>query len=121
MLSYYTAWLKYYYPTEFMFSVLKNESDKDAKTEYLIESKRLGIKILLPHINESDVDFIFVGGSLVMNDYLNELVDLIKTATDIPVILFPGSNKQISRHADAILLLSSIKSNDFSFYNTRFR
>jgi len=57
MLSYYTAWLKYYYPLEFMFSVLKNEGDKDARTEYLIEAKRLGLKIKLPHINESDVYF----------------------------------------------------------------
>jgi DNA polymerase-3 subunit alpha len=40
-----------------MFSVLKNENDKDARTEYLIESKRLGLKILLPHINESSVHF----------------------------------------------------------------
>jgi DNA polymerase-3 subunit alpha len=57
MLSYYTAWLKHYYPLEFMFSVLKNEGDKDARTEYLIEAKRLGLKIKLPHINESDVYF----------------------------------------------------------------
>ena len=57
MLSYYTAWLKYYYPLEFMFSVLKNEGDKDARTEYLIEAKRLGLKIKLPHVNESDVYF----------------------------------------------------------------
>jgi DNA polymerase-3 subunit alpha len=57
MLSYYTAWLKTYYPLEFMFSVLKNENDKDARTEYLIEAKRLGLKVLLPHINESDVYF----------------------------------------------------------------
>lgn len=57
MLSYYTAWLKHYYPLEFMFSILKNENDKDARTEYLIEAKRLGLKILLPHINESDVYF----------------------------------------------------------------
>jgi DNA polymerase-3 subunit alpha len=57
MLSYYAAWLKYYYPLEFMFAILKNESDKDARTEYLIEAKRLGLKILLPHINESDVYF----------------------------------------------------------------
>ena len=57
MLSYYTAWLKSYYPLEFMFSILKNENDKDARTEYLIESKRLGLKIMLPHINESDVYF----------------------------------------------------------------
>jgi DNA polymerase-3 subunit alpha len=57
MLSYYTAWLKVNYPLEFMFSILKNENDKDARTEYLIEAKRLGLKILLPHINESDVYF----------------------------------------------------------------
>jgi len=57
MLSYYTAWLKVNYPLEFMFSILKNENDKDARTEYLIESKRLGLKILLPHINESSVHF----------------------------------------------------------------
>jgi DNA polymerase-3 subunit alpha len=57
MLSYYTAWLKSYYPLEFMFSVLKNEGDKDARTEYLIEAKRLGLKIKLPHVNESDVYF----------------------------------------------------------------
>jgi DNA polymerase-3 subunit alpha len=57
MLSYYTAWLKKYYPLEFMFSILKNENDKDARTEYLIEAKRLNLKVLLPHVNESDVYF----------------------------------------------------------------
>lgn len=57
MLSYYTAWLKHYYPLEFMFAILKNEGDKDARTEYLIEAKRLGLKVTLPHINESDVFF----------------------------------------------------------------
>jgi DNA polymerase-3 subunit alpha len=57
MLSYYTAWLKTYYPLEFMFSILKNENDKDARTEYLIEAKRLGLKIKLPHINESEMYF----------------------------------------------------------------
>ena len=57
MLSYYTAWLKSYYPLEFMFSILKNENDKDARTEYLIESKRLGLRVSLPHINESDIYF----------------------------------------------------------------
>jgi DNA polymerase-3 subunit alpha len=57
MLSYYTAWLKTYYPLEFMFSILKNENDKDARTEYLIEAKRLGLRVSLPHINESDIYF----------------------------------------------------------------
>ena len=64
MLSYYTAWLKCYYPLEFMFAILKNEKDKDARTDYLLEAKRLGIKVLLPHINESDLDFSIQGESL---------------------------------------------------------
>jgi len=64
MLSYYTAWLKHYYPLEFMFAILKNENDKDARTDYLLEAKRLGIKVLLPHINESALDFSIQGNSL---------------------------------------------------------
>ncbi len=59
--SYWTAWLKYYYPIEFMYSLLKNEGDKDARTEYLIEAKRMGIPVRLPHINESDIDFKIEG------------------------------------------------------------
>ena len=64
MLSYYTAWLKFYYPLEFLFSLLKNEGDKDTRTEYLIEAKRLGLKIKLPHVNESDVNFSLQGDSI---------------------------------------------------------
>jgi DNA polymerase III subunit alpha len=64
MLSYYAAWLKNYYPLEFMFSILKNENDKDARTEYLIESKRLGLSVKLPHVNESDIYFSLQGDSI---------------------------------------------------------
>ena len=63
-LSYWTAWLKYYYPIEFMFSMLKNEKDKDVRTEYLIEAKRMGIPIRLPHVNESDIDFKIEGKAI---------------------------------------------------------
>jgi DNA polymerase-3 subunit alpha len=60
-LSYWTAWLKYHYPLEFMFALLKNEKDKDARTEYLIEAKRMGIPVKLPHVNDSDMDFKIEG------------------------------------------------------------
>ncbi len=60
-LSYWTAWLKNYYPLEFMYALLKNEKDKDVRTEYLIEAKRLGIPMKLPHINESGLDFKIEG------------------------------------------------------------
>ena len=65
MLSYYTAWFKHYYPLEFMFSLLKNEGNKDTRTEYLIEAKRLGLKVKLPHINESELYFSLKGDSII--------------------------------------------------------
>jgi len=65
LLSYYTAWLKHYFPLEFMFSILKNENDKDARTEYLIESKRLGLRVKLPHVNESDIYFSLQKDSII--------------------------------------------------------
>ena len=63
-LSYWTAWLKYYYPVEFMYSLLKSEQDKDARTEYLIEAKRMNIPVKLPHVNESESDFKIEGKSI---------------------------------------------------------
>lgn len=65
MLTYWTAWLKHYYPTEFMCSAMRNEGDKDVLTEYLIEAKRLKIDVILPHVNISDVKFSIQGDSIV--------------------------------------------------------
>lgn len=64
LLTYWTAWLKVNYPTEFMFALLKSEGDPDKLTEYLIEAKRLGIKILLPHVNKSALEFTIEGGDI---------------------------------------------------------
>jgi len=63
-LSYWCTWLKTHYPLEFMTALLANEDDKDAITEYLIEAKRMGIKILLPHVNKSAVNFGIEGDAI---------------------------------------------------------
>lgn len=57
---------------------------------------------------EAKVDYFFVGGSLVVSDYLESCVETIKAHSDLPVILFPGSPSQLSRKADALLYLSLI-------------
>ncbi len=54
------------------------------------------------------VDYLLVGGSLVISNHLDECVQQIKQSCDIPVILFPGSPSQISKYADALLYLSLI-------------
>jgi putative glycerol-1-phosphate prenyltransferase len=54
------------------------------------------------------VDYFFVGGSLVISDYLDQCVQYIKRSCAIPVLLFPGSPSQISKYADALLYLSLI-------------
>lgn len=54
------------------------------------------------------VDYFFVGGSLVISDYLDPCVQHIKRNCSIPVLLFPGSPSQISKYADALLYLSLI-------------
>lgn len=54
------------------------------------------------------VDYFLVGGSLVISNYLDECVQLIKRSCNIPAILFPGSPSQVSKYADALLYLSLI-------------
>ena len=63
---------------------------------------------LIQSANQSNVDYLLVGGSLVVSDHLDECIEQIKKETSIPVILFPGSPSQLSRHADALLYLSLI-------------
>jgi phosphoglycerol geranylgeranyltransferase len=58
--------------------------------------------------SDAGVDFLFAGGSLVMNQRMDEMIGWLKTETNIPVIIFPGSTMQISVLADGILLLSLI-------------
>ena len=69
---------------------------------------RNAIGDLITLANDSSVDYILVGGSLLVNDNLDKCIELIKSGTGLPVILFPGSEMQINGKADAILLLSLI-------------
>lgn len=57
---------------------------------------------------DARVDYILVGGSLVVTNHLDDVVIRIRKACTIPVILFPGSPSQLSRYANALLYLSLI-------------
>jgi phosphoglycerol geranylgeranyltransferase len=58
--------------------------------------------------NEAAADYLFVGGSLMVSNQLDECIRQIKEETSIPVVLFPGSPAQLSKYADALLYLSLI-------------
>jgi len=64
------------------------------------------INHLIEKINQSPATHIFVGGSIVQNTILEELITALKQKTNLPVILFPGDPSQISPKADGILFLS---------------
>ena len=57
---------------------------------------------------KANVDFIFIGGSLVVTSKLDEIILHIKKETSIPLVIFPGNPSQVSRYADGLLYLSLI-------------
>lgn len=57
---------------------------------------------------DAKVDYIFVGGSLVISNTIEHCIKQIKASCHIPVILFPGSPSQVTPYADALLYLSLI-------------
>ena len=59
-------------------------------------------------VNDSDFDVVFVGGSLISDNEFESRIKAIFENTDLPVIIFPGSSNQLSKHADGVLFLSLI-------------
>ena len=57
---------------------------------------------------QAKVDYFFIGGSLIVNNMLDNCLESIKKRCDIPMILFPGNSFQLSFRANAVLLLSLI-------------
>jgi DNA polymerase-3 subunit alpha len=58
LLSFWTAYLKANYPTEYMAALLTSvRDDKDKSSLYLNECRRMGIKVLPPDVNESDSEY----------------------------------------------------------------
>lgn len=90
-----------------------SEKKKQGKKSFavLIDPDKVNNSVLDELIDLSvtaKVDFLLVGGSLVISNHLDECVQHIKKNCDIPVILFPGSPSQVSKYADALLYLSLI-------------
>ena len=65
LVSYWTAYLKANFPTEYMAALLTSvRDDKDKSALYLNECRRMGIKVLPPDVNESESGYTPVGGDI---------------------------------------------------------
>jgi len=98
-----------------MKQVLKNifqfKENNQKALAVLIDPDSLSKDLLIEQVQlakQNSVDYLFVGGSMITDDCLDETLDYIKSNCEIPTILFPGSLYQINAKADAILFLSLI-------------
>ena len=65
VVSYQTAWLKYYYPVEFMAALMTSVIENPPKVaEYIYACRQMNIKILPPDINKGEADFSVDGGNI---------------------------------------------------------
>ncbi len=65
VVAYRTAWLKHYYPVEFMAALISSiMSDTNSVSLYIQECKRLNIEVLKPDINESKLKFTVADGKI---------------------------------------------------------
>lgn len=65
VVSYQTAFLKYYYPVEYMAALMTSVIDNPGKvSEYIMTCRNMGIEILPPDINEGSFDFSVSGNSI---------------------------------------------------------
>ncbi len=64
MVSYKSAWLRAHFPAEFMAAVISNQGGYYSTFAYLSEARRMGLRILLPDINESDIPYTGKGRQL---------------------------------------------------------
>ncbi len=79
MIAYQTAYLKYYFPVQYMTAVLNNHGGFYAKAAYVEECRRMGIRLLPPDINLSRREFACRGDTIRVGlDMVFELTDTTK-------------------------------------------
>jgi phosphoglycerol geranylgeranyltransferase len=97
--------------TNIYSKILKAKGENEKLLAILLDPDKIDLNkagTLIEKINQSPATHIFIGGSLVENNILDELIIQLKQKVTLPIVLFPGNPSQISQEADAILFLSLI-------------
>ncbi|SHL89736.1 phosphoglycerol geranylgeranyltransferase [Flavobacterium xinjiangense] len=98
--------------------ILKFKSESKKLLAILLDPDKVVLEnlvVLISKINQSSATHIFIGGSQVKTNILDELITIIKQNSNLPIVLFPGNPSQISDKADAILFLSLISGRNSDF------
>lgn len=91
--------------------LLEAKSRGEKKFAILIDpdgSKINNLDLIISESQRADVDYFFIGGSLIRDNKLDEVLTRIKALCNIPCVLFPGNSFQLNEKADALLFLSLI-------------
>src|ERR1700709_2872178 len=97
--------------SEIYQSFVKQKANGRKSFAVLIDPDKVNVsqtEELIQLAADAKVDYIFVGGSLVIGNNIEQCIKQIKANCHIPVILFPGSPSQVTPYADALLYLSLI-------------
>ena len=99
-----------------IFYKIKDIKNKRGAVSFaLIDPDKKNDIFLKKHINKinnSDFDFIMIGGSLIIDNNFDKRISIIRSETDKPLILFPGSSLQITNKVDAMLYISLLSGNN---------
>lgn len=98
--------------------ILKSKIENEKLLAILLDPDKIDLDkagTLIEKINQSPATHIFIGGSHVENNILDELISRIKQNCNLPIVLFPGNPSQISDKAEAILFLSLISGRNPDF------
>lgn len=105
-------------------NLLKAKETKKKLLAILLDPDKIdlaNVELIIKKIAQSPATHIFIGGSTIENNILDELILKIRQTSiflgweTLPIVLFPGNPSQISAHADGILFLSLISGRNPDF------
>lgn len=98
--------------------ILQSKKEKKKLLAILLDPDKItldSLKVIIPKINQSPATHIFIGGSLVLANTIDEIIRELKQKTKLPVLLFPGNPSQISIEAHGILFLTLLSGRNPDF------
>lgn len=98
--------------------ILLAKKEKSKLLAILLDPDKIdldAVPALIQKVIKAPATHVFIGGSHVTHNIIDELILKIKSSCKLPIVLFPGNPSQISIHADGILFLSLLSGRNPDF------